>query len=181
MGRFNHEAVAVDAQSLVLLRNGRALALTATSMRVLLYLVRSRGRLVSKNELTEAIWPNGRVAPNSLSQALWEIRRTVRKSPDDATTVIETVRSRGYRFLPTVERSDRVPSQLGNFPPTSLLDTPSLRALLAAHEHEPRVAVLARRIAALDPEDLLAVLEFVWLVRFTEASPPRPSASRSAS
>jgi DNA-binding winged helix-turn-helix (wHTH) protein len=60
---------------------------------VLCYLVESAGRLVSKSELHEAIWPNVAVSDDSLVQCIGELRQ---KLGDDEHRLIKTVSRRGY-------------------------------------------------------------------------------------
>src|SRR3989442_900099 len=60
---------------------------------VLRYLVQNRGRLISKDELIGAVWPNAFVTDNSLVQCMIEIRRAL---DDDGQTMIRTVPRRGY-------------------------------------------------------------------------------------
>ena len=61
---------------------------------MLLHLARNAGRLVSKQELIDAVWKDVAVTDDSLVQCLMEIRRAL----GDAEHAIETVRGRGYLF-----------------------------------------------------------------------------------
>ena len=85
----------LDLEAGFLRRNGHDVALRPKSLEVLTYLVVRHGRLVSKNELVEAVWPDTAVTDNSLAQCLFEIRRAL---DDEAQTVIRTVARRGYVF-----------------------------------------------------------------------------------
>ncbi len=60
---------------------------------VLRYLARNAGRLVPKQELAEAVWPNVYVSDNSLAQCIRELRD---KLGDDEHRLIKTVHRRGY-------------------------------------------------------------------------------------
>jgi DNA-binding winged helix-turn-helix (wHTH) protein/tetratricopeptide (TPR) repeat protein len=62
---------------------------------VLAYLVRHPDRLVTKDELIGAIWPDACITDNSLAQCLLEVRRAL---ADDAQQLIRTVPRRGYIF-----------------------------------------------------------------------------------
>jgi len=66
---------------------------------VLCYLVESAGRLVSKSELYQAIWPNVVVSDDSLVQCIRELRQ---KLGDDEHRLIKTVSRRGYLLDATV-------------------------------------------------------------------------------
>src|SRR5215468_119041 len=68
---------------------------------VLCYLVEHAGRLVTQEELLEAIWPNTYVQREVLRRHILEIRRSL---GDDAgePRFLETVPKRGYRFIAAV-------------------------------------------------------------------------------
>jgi DNA-binding winged helix-turn-helix (wHTH) protein len=85
----------LDLDTGFLRRNGQDVPLRPKSFEVLTYLVVHHGKLVTKNELVEAVWPDTAVTDNSLSQCLFEIRRAL---DDDSQTAIRTVARRGYVF-----------------------------------------------------------------------------------
>jgi len=62
---------------------------------VLLYLVEHRGRVVSKDELMEAVWPNVFVTENSLVQCVSDIRAAL---GEEGPSILKTVARRGYMF-----------------------------------------------------------------------------------
>ena len=90
------------------LRNaaGQLVALRAQTMSVLECLAKRAGRLVSKSELFQSVWPGVVVTDDSLVQCIGEIRRAV---GDHDHRVIQTAQRRGYRLqLPSdglLERS----------------------------------------------------------------------------
>ena len=65
------------------------------SFTTLEYLVQNSGRLISKNELIEAVWPGTAVTDNSLVQCLKEVREAL---GDTSQHFIKTVPRRGYVF-----------------------------------------------------------------------------------
>lgn len=65
------------------------------SFTTLQYLVQNNGRLISKNELIEAVWPGTAVTDNSLVQCLKEVREAL---GDTSQHYIKTVPRRGYVF-----------------------------------------------------------------------------------
>jgi len=85
----------LDLETGFLRRNGQNVPLRPKTFDVLKYLVVHHGKLVTKNELIEAVWPDTAVTDNSLSQCLFEIRRAL---DDDSQTAIRTVARRGYVF-----------------------------------------------------------------------------------
>ena len=59
------------------------------------YLVTHPGRLIGKEELLEAVWPNLVVTDDTLVQSIGELRRALGES---GARLITTVPRRGYRF-----------------------------------------------------------------------------------
>ena len=89
--------VAVDFSAQVARLNGEAMDLTAYEYRVLEYLVRERARVVSKQELSDYLYPHDEDRDSNVLEVL--IGRLRRKlDPDGTVAPIETLRGRGYRF-----------------------------------------------------------------------------------
>jgi two-component system, OmpR family, response regulator PhoP len=77
--------------------NGAEMDLTAFEYRVLEYLVRERARVVSKQELSDYLYPHDEDRDSNVLEVL--VGRLRRKlDPDGTLTPIETLRGRGYRF-----------------------------------------------------------------------------------
>ncbi len=69
---------------------------------VLRHLVENSGRLVSQQELLDAVWPESFVQPEILRKYILEIRKAL-NDPPDKPVFIETVPKRGYRFIAPVQ------------------------------------------------------------------------------
>jgi TolB-like protein/DNA-binding winged helix-turn-helix (wHTH) protein/Flp pilus assembly protein TadD len=82
-------------------RSGQRIALEPKSLRVLTLLVRRAGHLVDKQELLETVWPNSFVEENTLTRTITILRRELGDSSRDSK-IIETVPTRGYRFIAPV-------------------------------------------------------------------------------
>lgn len=100
MQKLAHEIYSFDAFKLdltrgSLLRGGTELKLRPKSFDVLKYLAENYGRLVSKDELIEAVWRETAVTDDSLVQCLKDIRNAL---GDQSQTIIKTVPRRGYIF-----------------------------------------------------------------------------------
>lgn len=80
-------------------RCGEEVTLSPKAFEVLAFLVEHHGRLVTKNDLIEAVWPDTAITDNSLAQRLLEIRRAL---ADDSQQLIRTVARRGYLFTASV-------------------------------------------------------------------------------
>ena len=89
--------MAIDFSSQSVRLDGQALELTAFEYRLLEYLVRERARVVTKQELSDYLYPHGEDRDSNVLEVL--IGRLRRKlDPDGALAPIETLRGRGYRF-----------------------------------------------------------------------------------
>ena len=67
----------LDPARAALLRDGEEIPLRQRTFEVLTHLVRNSGRLVSKQELFEAVWRDVAVTDDSLVQCLVEIRKAL--------------------------------------------------------------------------------------------------------
>jgi DNA-binding winged helix-turn-helix (wHTH) protein/Tol biopolymer transport system component len=85
----------LDLDGGFLRRGDQEVSLRPKPFEVLVYLVARHGRLVTKEELIEAVWPDTSVMDNSLAQCLVEIRKGL---GDDSQQLIRTVPRRGYLF-----------------------------------------------------------------------------------
>src|ERR1700730_8462482 len=73
----------------------RQVDLRPKSFEVLRHLVQNAGRLVTKDELIKAAWPNVIVTDESLTRCISEVRQAI---ADSDQKIIKTVPRRGYRF-----------------------------------------------------------------------------------
>ena len=94
----------LDVEERGLFQHGRRVALTPKAFDTLLVLVERHGRLVTKDELFKAVWPDAFVEENNLAQHISALRRVLAADPQ--APVIETVPKRGYRFAGDVVVSD---------------------------------------------------------------------------
>ena len=90
-------ALAIDFSAQQAKLDGTPMDLTAFEYRVLEYLVRERARVVSKQELSDYLYPHDDDRDSNVLEVL--IGRLRRKLDPAATMLpIETLRGRGYRF-----------------------------------------------------------------------------------
>jgi formylglycine-generating enzyme required for sulfatase activity/DNA-binding winged helix-turn-helix (wHTH) protein len=109
MGHVDHRVFRFDRFELDLMRgclrtDDRTIDLRPKALEVLCYLVQNAGRLVSKQELFEAVWPDVTVSDDSLVQCIRELRQ---KLSDDDRRLIKTVARRGYLLETTVTLQER--------------------------------------------------------------------------
>ena len=94
----------LDPTRFELSRSGELVEIKPKVLDLLVYLVRHRDRLVTKDELLDTFWADTVISEGSLSNLIYELRSSV---GDDAQrqVVIETVRGRGFRFVAEVHSS----------------------------------------------------------------------------
>ncbi len=95
---FKFEDIEVREREFLLVKGGRALSVEPKAFRVLLFLLRNPKRLVTKDEILNAVWNDCAVSDNSLTRSIATLRRLL---GDDSREprFIATVPTVGYRFL----------------------------------------------------------------------------------
>src|SRR5262245_55696501 len=102
--RFND--FELDDEICALGKDGHDVPIRPQALDLLLYLLRHRDRVVTKQEILEAVWKGIAVSDSTIPQAVLAIRRAVDDDQADPV-LIQTVRSRGYRFIGKIEVSVR--------------------------------------------------------------------------
>jgi predicted ATPase/DNA-binding winged helix-turn-helix (wHTH) protein len=92
----------LDMQRGCLLKSGEEVRLRPKVYDALKYLVQNPGRLIGKQELIHAIWPDSFVTDDSLVQCTIELRRAL---GDRDQLLLKTVPRRGYLFTARVQQS----------------------------------------------------------------------------
>ena len=93
--RVRFDRYILDRTRGCLLRDGAEISLRPKTFAVLDYLVENCGRLVAKDELFSAVWPDLAVTDDTLVQSVGELRRAL---GEDGSRLIRTVPRRGYRL-----------------------------------------------------------------------------------
>lgn len=112
--RLSFAGYTLDLDHGSLFQGETEIALRPKTFAVLRHLAQNNGRLVSKDELFAAVWPNLTVTDDALVQSIGELRRAL---GDHGAHLIKTVPRRGYRFesdvtvdLPATGSPDAPPS-----------------------------------------------------------------------
>ena len=79
-------------------RGADAVHVTPRSMAVLIHLADAQGRVVSRNDLLDAVWPGMAVTPDALSQCVVELRKAFGDDPKNPA-VIQTIPKIGLRLI----------------------------------------------------------------------------------
>jgi DNA-binding winged helix-turn-helix (wHTH) protein/Tol biopolymer transport system component len=99
----------------VLLKDGQPVALTPKAFDLLVFLAANPGRLLTKDEILRAVWPDAVVEESNLAYHVFAIRKAIGDG-SDTDRYIETVPKRGYRFIPPVvqlSENDASAAELG--------------------------------------------------------------------
>ena len=99
-------AFRLDAANERLWRGTRKVLLRPKTFAVLRYLIEHAGRLVTKDELLDAVWPGTAVSDVVPIVCIRELRKALGDDAD-APRFIETMSRRGYRFIAPLTAAPR--------------------------------------------------------------------------
>src|SRR5262249_8988567 len=99
----------LDPDNARLWHGSQVIRLRPKSFAVLRYLLERPGRLVTKEELLNDLWPNTYVSDARVKDSIREIRKALGDDPR-APQFVETVHRRGYRWLASLRSTSPVPS-----------------------------------------------------------------------
>jgi DNA-binding winged helix-turn-helix (wHTH) protein/Tfp pilus assembly protein PilF len=105
-------------------RDGEIVPVRPKTFELLAFLIRNSGRVLSKDELLQAVWPGTIVSEDSLTQCIRDARKSI---GDEAQALIRTVPRRGYLFQAAE---------------TQAADPPAQTAAQPGRAAEPMVAIL---------------------------------------
>ncbi len=93
----------LDAESLTLSLEGERVTLPPKAAELLIVLMESAGRVLSREHLLQRLWPDTVVEDGSLTSHVSLLRKALGER-GDGHEFIETLPKRGYRFVTSVER-----------------------------------------------------------------------------
>ena len=97
-GIYEFGPVLLDIGERRLLRNGEPVPLRAKVFDTLRVLVENHGRLVAKDALMKAVWPDAVVEEGNLAHNVAALRKAL-ASGEARSDHVETVPGQGYRFV----------------------------------------------------------------------------------
>jgi DNA-binding winged helix-turn-helix (wHTH) protein len=160
----------LDTDRVELRADGAAVALEPQVFALLRYLIENRDRMVSKDEIVDAIWGGRIVSDSAVTSRIKSVRQAV---GDDgrAQRIIRTVHGRGFRFVADVTTAPQV----------SVLQEPAPAAVEETEPSRPSIAVLPFRLVGVAdpafpiadalPHDLITELSRLhWLFVIARAS-----------
>ncbi|MCK5326565.1 MAG: winged helix-turn-helix domain-containing protein, partial [Woeseiaceae bacterium] len=118
----------VDPREGTVAGTGGTVRLEPKVMEVLAVLASHPGRVVSRQELLDAVWPNVVVTEHTLSRCIYQLRNELGKiggQPNQSEfNPIETLPKRGYRLLAILDTISAEYSATSPRPPSELLAIP---------------------------------------------------------
>jgi DNA-binding winged helix-turn-helix (wHTH) protein/Tol biopolymer transport system component len=108
---YRFEDFELRADDFSLFQAGTRVRLEPKAMQVLLLLASRNGRLVDKQSLLNAVWPDAAVEENTLTRTIAVLRRSLGDNCRNPR-IIETVPTRGYRFVAVIEMGPGRPAYI---------------------------------------------------------------------
>jgi TolB-like protein len=102
---YRFDDFVVDPEAWRLTRDGREIHLDPVVLKLLIYLIANKDRLVTRQELMDTVWGDTVISESALTKAVARLRKAL---GDDAAThrYLETVHSQGYRFIASIEEKN---------------------------------------------------------------------------
>jgi TolB-like protein len=144
---FLFENQALDASRRELRRDGKAVPMPPQVFDLLLFLVENRDRVVSKDDILDAVWEGRAVSDSALTTRINAVRRAVGDSGEEQR-LVRTMPRKGFRFVGEVrhEAPQKAPRDDG------AIATPSVAPLEDNAGHRPALVVLPFTNMGGDPE-----------------------------
>jgi TolB-like protein/DNA-binding winged helix-turn-helix (wHTH) protein len=168
---------ALDSRKRTVSRADSPVSLTPKAFDVLLFLVQNPNRLVTKEELLQAVWGDTFVEEGNLTQYISHLRKALGDNSED-TRLIVTIARKGYQFTADVTVAEAADTGIQaavrvSTAESSLADTqPALRS--PADEAVPKAPKNWRKAAVVGASAaLLAVVCFASWRHFSSMTPPR--------
>ena len=142
--KFSLNDTSLDLVAGTLTRGAKLVPLRTKSFQLLSLLATHAGRVLTKDELLDSVWPNVTVTEDSLTQAIRDVRNAI---GDRSAVLVKSIRGRGYLM--------DLPSQYAES--HSGLSAALPRVLVIPFSHRPQSDEMSLRMEALS-EDVAAGL-----------------------
>jgi Tol biopolymer transport system component/DNA-binding winged helix-turn-helix (wHTH) protein len=103
--QYRWEDFVLDVENFRLERDGHVVPLEPKALNLLAFLVQRPGRLVTKQEIFDGVWPDTAVTDHALTRVIAQLRRALGDEAREAR-YIETVPTRGYRWIRPLTTAD---------------------------------------------------------------------------
>src|SRR5687768_3816968 len=126
---FLFDDVRVENATFQAFKAGQLIQLEPKALKLLLFLIENRDRLIEKEEILNTIWSGTFVTDNALTREIGKLRKSLGDDPK-APKYIQTVHTRGYRFIAELKEANgqaiSVPAEMVN--PKSEMPSEIIRA-----------------------------------------------------
>ncbi|HEY5794363.1 MAG TPA: winged helix-turn-helix domain-containing protein, partial [Bosea sp. (in: a-proteobacteria)] len=146
--QFVFEGHVLDPDRRELTRGSEVIAIGPQVFDLLAHLVRNRERVVSKDDLLDAVWGGRIVSESTLTSHINAVRKAVGDSGEEQR-LIRTIARKGFRFVAEVEETPPAGSDMPK-PEPAAAGTASAATL--ALPDKPSIAVLPFQNMSGDPE-----------------------------
>jgi TolB-like protein/DNA-binding winged helix-turn-helix (wHTH) protein/Tfp pilus assembly protein PilF len=173
----------LDSADQCLWRGDERAQITPKAFDVLRYMVENAGRLVTQDELLEALWPETYVNQEVLRKYILEIRKVLGDRPEKPE-FIETVTKRGYRFIaPVAHVSSDEPANSSTVRVKSAVavtEEPAIedqlgRETVASEQQASSGERRLRKLAIIQVLAVIAAAGLAWYLWFARNRPNIPS------
>src|ERR1051325_3472430 len=150
-------------------KHGVRLKVQERPFQLLVCLLERPGEIVSRDELRQRLWPDGTFVDfdHNISSAINKLRTVLNDSAGNPR-FIETVGSRGYRFLADVKRISSEPALSSQPPKQETLEVP----VIAARKSHPRQGLWKLVAGAALLLAILVAGYFQWARKTSKSSAP---------
>jgi DNA-binding winged helix-turn-helix (wHTH) protein/TolB-like protein len=102
---YRFDDFVVEPETWRLSRSGQEIHLEPVVLKLLIYLISHRDQLVEQQELMDTVWGDTVISESALRQAVARLRKAL-GDDFDTPSYVETVHSKGYRFIAEVQETD---------------------------------------------------------------------------
>jgi len=102
---YRFDSFELDARKRLLLRDGQSVQLTSKAFDLLLTLIESGGREITKEELMGTVWRDQMVEDANLTVTMSALRKALGEKASDHRFIV-TIPGRGYRFVGEMQTGD---------------------------------------------------------------------------
>ena len=95
---FLFDDIRVEPATFRAFKAGQGIQLEPKALRLLIFLIENRGRVIEKEEILNTIWNGTYVTENALTREIGKLRKVLGDDPK-APKYIQTVHTLGYRFI----------------------------------------------------------------------------------
>jgi len=147
--QYAFEDYVLDSERRELTRGAETIAVGPKVFDLLVYLVQHRDRVVSKDDLLQAVWDGRIVSESTLTSHINAVRRAIGDN-GEAQRLIRTIARKGFRFVGDIR--DLPASDVGSALATETARSTEISAPVLALPDKPSIAVLAFQNLSGDPE-----------------------------